>query len=44
LHGNGHATTDYGVGEGKRQYVHERIRLQDDDTLNELAHKRPRLN
>jgi glutamate-5-semialdehyde dehydrogenase len=44
LHGNGHATADYGTGEGKRPYLHERIELQDKDTLSELAHKRPRLN
>ncbi|KAK3822826.1 MAG: putative gamma-glutamyl phosphate reductase [Benniella sp.] len=44
LHGNGHATADYGTGEGKRPYLHERIDLQDKDTLSELAQKRPRLN
>ncbi|KAF9185969.1 hypothetical protein BGZ51_002313 [Haplosporangium sp. Z 767] len=43
LHGNGHATADYGAGEGKRPYLHERIQIKE-ETLGELSNKRQRLN
>lgn len=42
LHGNGHATADY--GEGKNQYLHEPIHFNDHDSLSELTHRRPRLD
>ncbi|KAG0049990.1 hypothetical protein BGZ83_005197 [Gryganskiella cystojenkinii] len=45
LHGNGHATADYGLKEdGKRPYLHERIAIQEKESLNELSNKRPRLD
>ncbi|KAG0355800.1 hypothetical protein BGZ54_000956, partial [Gamsiella multidivaricata] len=44
LHGNGHATADYGTGEGKRPFLHERIDLDEKETLGDLARKRQRLD
>ncbi|KAF9941836.1 hypothetical protein BGZ67_003926 [Mortierella alpina] len=44
LHGNGHASGDYGAGEGKRPYLHERIQVQDKESLGELSNKRQRLD
>ena len=44
LHGNGHATADYGDGEGKRPYLHETIAVQEKETLGELSRKRQRLD
>ncbi|KAF9954806.1 hypothetical protein BGZ72_004273 [Mortierella alpina] len=44
LHGNGHASGDYGAGEGKRPYLHERIQVQDKESLVELSNKRQRLD
>ncbi|KAG0202491.1 hypothetical protein BGX28_005012 [Mortierella sp. GBA30] len=43
LHGNGHASADYGAIEGKRPYLHERIVVQEKETLGELSNKRQRL-
>ncbi|GJJ71304.1 glutamate-5-semialdehyde dehydrogenase [Entomortierella parvispora] len=44
LHGNGHASADYGAGEGKRPYLHEKIAVQEKETLGELSRKRQRLD
>ncbi|KAF8940935.1 hypothetical protein BGZ58_003920 [Dissophora ornata] len=44
LHGKGHATADYGTGEGKKPFLHERIDVEEKETLGELVHKRQRLD
>ncbi|KAG0083994.1 hypothetical protein BGZ93_000601 [Podila epicladia] len=44
LHGNGHASGDYGAEEGKRAYLHERIHVQEEETLSDISHKRQRID
>ncbi|KAF9104235.1 hypothetical protein BGX29_002204 [Mortierella sp. GBA35] len=36
LYGQGHATANYGAGEGKKAYLHERIALNENDTIATL--------
>ncbi|KAG0239083.1 hypothetical protein BGW41_007926 [Actinomortierella wolfii] len=42
LHGNGHATADYGTGANQKAYLHERLPVGEKESLNELSNKRQR--
>ncbi|KAF9164707.1 hypothetical protein DFQ26_001153 [Actinomortierella ambigua] len=42
LHGNGHATANYGTGAHQKPYLHERLPVDDRESLQELSNKRQR--